>query len=72
MGFQGTQHGGDLSPLLWFLVLNGILKDLKHNGKKVVADDEVLRRGLIPLYSCKNSIVKVYGLKSHIIKCILD
>lgn len=48
---RGTPQGGVLSPLLWLLVVNGVLKALEDTGIRVVAyaDDVVLLvPGLFP------------------------
>jgi ribonuclease HI len=48
---RGTPQGGVLSPLLWVLVVNTILKDLKNSGIKTVAyadDVVILARGKFP------------------------
>ena len=45
---RGTPQGGVISPLLWLLVVNTILKQLKNRGVKLVAyadDVVVLARG---------------------------
>ncbi|WP_333764964.1 reverse transcriptase domain-containing protein [Streptomyces sp. IBSBF 2390] len=51
---RGTPQGGVLSPLLWLLVVNSILKELDGIGIKVVAyaDDVVL---LVPGF-CPNTL----------------
>ena len=49
---RGTPQGGVISPLLWLLVVNTILLDLKNTGVKTVAyadDVVILARGKYPV-----------------------
>ena len=53
---RGTPQGGVISPLLWLLVINDVLLDLKDSGVKVVAyaDDVVM----LATGFCTNTISK--------------